>query len=125
MRVQGAIEIDAPPEKVWPFCVEPEKVLQWSSSYRRFEYTSDQRCGVGTPVYVEEQTSGPLVKAHFKAVEWKDNEKLTWQMVSGSGVKSYQQFWSLEPTPSGSRFTFLEEVELPLGMAGKFIGLIG
>jgi len=46
-------------------------------------------------------------------------------MVSGSGVKSYQQVWLLETTPSGSRFTFMEEIEFPFGIIGKFIGLIG
>ncbi len=29
MKVQRSIEIAAPPEKIWPFLVEPEKILKW------------------------------------------------------------------------------------------------
>jgi uncharacterized protein YndB with AHSA1/START domain len=124
MRVQKAIEINAPPERVWPFFVEPEKVLQWYSTFKRFEYTTNQRSGVGTPIYIEEQAGGSRMKIHFQAIEWEENAKLALQMVSGSSVKSYQQVWSLEATPSGSRFTFKEEIEFPFGIIGKLIGLI-
>ena len=124
MRVQKAIEINAPPEKIWPFFVEPEKILQWYSTFRKFEYTSDQRSGVGTPIYIEEQAGGPLMRMHFEATEWKENAKLALRMVSGSGVKAYKQVWSLERTSLGSRFTFMEEIELPMGIIGRLIGLI-
>lgn len=124
MKIQKAIEINAPPKKIWPYFVEPEKVLQWYSTFRKFEYTSNQHNGVGTPVYIEEQAVGPLMKMHFEATEWEENKKLALRMVSGSGVKSYNQVWSLENIPSGSRFTFMEEIELPMGIIGKLIGLI-
>ena len=124
MRVKKAIEINALPEKIWPFFVEPEKVLQWYSTFRRFEYTSNHRSGVGTPIYIEEQAGGSLMKIHFEATEWEENAKLALRMVSGSGVKSYKQVWLLEITSSGSRFTFMEEIELPMGIIGKLIGLI-
>lgn len=124
MKIQKAIEIHAPPEKIWPFFVEPEKVLQWYSTFRKFEYTGSQHSGVGTPVYIEEQAGGPLMKLNFEATEWEQNTKLALRMVSGSGVKSYNQIWLLENIPSGSRFTFTEEIELPMGIIGKLLGLI-
>ena len=125
MRIQKAIDITAPPERIWPFFVEPEKVLQWYSTFKRFDYTSNQHSGVGTPIYIEEQAVGPMMKLYFECTEWKENEKLALQMVSGSGVKSYKQVWSLERIPSGTRFTFMEEIELPFGIIGKLMGLIG
>jgi carbon monoxide dehydrogenase subunit G len=125
MRIEKAIDIAAPPEKIWPFLVEPEKVLEWYSTFRKFEYTGESRSGVGTPLYVEEQSFGPLMKLHFEVTEWTEHQKLALRMVSGSGVKSYEQRWSLEPTPSGSRFTLMEEVELPYGVLGKLLGLVG
>ena len=124
MRVQKSIEITAPPQRIWPFFVEPEKVLQWCITFKRFEYTSDQRSGVGTPLYIEEQAGGPLMKMSFEVTEWKENEKIALRMVSGTGVKSYEQSWSVEAIPSGSRFTFREEVELPFGVIGKLLGFI-
>ena len=121
MEVQKSIDLTVPPKRIWPFFVEPEKVMQWCITFRRFEYTGDQRSGVGTPIYIEEQAGGPLMKMQFKVTESKEDEKLALRMVTGTGVKSYEQSWSLEDIPSGSRFTFKEEVELPLGVFGKLL----
>ena len=125
MRVERSIEIAAPPEKIWPFLVEPEKILKWCITFKKFEYTSEQRSGVGTPFYIEEKAAGPLMKLNFTVTEWVENEKLAFSMTSGTGVKGYEQRWTVEATPSGSRFTFMEEVELPFGILGKLIGLVG
>ena len=124
MRVQTSIEIAAPPEKVWPFFVEPEKVLQWCITFKRFEHTGNQRGGVGTPLYIEEQAGGRLTKMQFEVTEWKENEKLALRMVSGASYGSYDQQWSLARSPSGSRFTFMEEIDLPYGVIGKLLGLV-
>ena len=124
MRVQKSIEIVAPPEKVWPFLVEPEKVLQWCITFKRFEYTGNQRGGIGTPLYIEEQAGGGLTKMQFEVTEWKENERLALRMVSGANYGTYHQQWSLERSPSGSRFTFMEEIELPFGVIGKLLGLV-
>jgi uncharacterized protein YndB with AHSA1/START domain len=124
MRVQKSIEIAAPPEKVWPFFVEPEKVLQWCITFKRFEYSATQRGGIGTPLYIEEQAGGGLTKMQFEVTEWKENERLALRMVSGANYGSYHQQWSLERSPSGSRFTFMEEIELPFGVIGKLLGLV-
>ena len=125
MKVQKAIEIAAPPVKVWPFFIEPEKVLQWCITFRKFEYTGSQRSGVGTPLYIEEQAGGRLSKMKFEVTEWKENEKPALRMVSGANYGSYHQQWSLQRAPSGSRFTFMEEIELPYGVIGKLMGLAG
>jgi len=124
MRVQRSIEITAPPEKVWPFLVDPDKILQWCITFKKFEYTSEQRSGVGTPFYVEEKAGGPLMKLNFTIKEWVENERLAFGMTSGTGVKGYDQRWTVEAIPAGSRFTFMEQVELPFGVIGKLIGTI-
>jgi uncharacterized protein YndB with AHSA1/START domain len=123
MKVRKTIEIAAPPQSVWPYLVEPEKVLQWCITFRRFEYTGEQHSGSGTPITIEEQAGGRLSKMQFEVAEWKENEKLALRMISGASYKSYEQQFSLEPSPSGSRFTFQEEIELPYGVIGKLIGL--
>jgi uncharacterized protein YndB with AHSA1/START domain len=123
MRVQRSIEIAAPPEKIWPFLVEPEKILKWCITLEKFEYTSEQRSGVGTPFYFEEKAAGRLMKLNFAVTEWVENERLAFSMTSGDFVKGYEQRWTVEATPSGSRFTFMERIELPYGIIGKLLGL--
>jgi uncharacterized protein YndB with AHSA1/START domain len=122
MEVRRSVEIAAPPEKIWPLLVEPENILKWCITFRKFEYRGEQRAGPGTCFYVEEKAVGPLMKLNFEATEWKENEALAFRMTSGTGVKSYQQRWALESAPSGSRFSFSEQVGMPDGVIGRFIG---
>jgi hypothetical protein len=124
MRVQKTIEVNVSANRVWPYFVEPEKILQWCITFKRFEYTSDQRNGVGTPIYIEEQAGGPLMKMGFEIAEWIENEIVTLRMVSGPMMKSYEQSWKLETTPSGSRINFREDIEFSLGIIGKVLDSI-
>ena len=124
MKVQKSIEIQAAPENIWPYFIEPEKVLQWCITFKKFEYTSSQHAGVGTPLYIEEQAGGGLTKMKFEVSEWQQNEKLALRMISGANYGSYVQQFLLEPIPSGSRFTFMEEIILPYGFLGRLMGVI-
>jgi len=121
MRVRRSIEINAPPEKIWPFMSEPEKVLQWYLPLQKFEYTTDQRNLVGAALYYEEKTALGRIKLNCVVTEWEVKEKFAFKMHSGNMMKSYQETWTVEPTPSGSRFIFLEEGESSLGVIGKLL----
>ena len=123
MRVQGAIEIFAPPEKIWPFLVEPEKVLEWCITLKKFEYTGEKHSGVGTQLYFEEKAAGRLLKLNFVFTEWVENERLAFSMTSGDFLKAYEQKWTVVVTPYGSRFIFVEQIEFPYGIIGVIIGL--
>ena len=126
MRVQRSIDIAAEPEKIWPFLVEPEKILKWCITFQQFEYTGEKRNSVGTTFYLEEKAGPmPLMKLNFVVTEWVENERLAFRMTSGSWLKSYEQGWTVRANPAGSRFTFIEDVELPLGIIGKLIGVVG
>ena len=121
MRVEKSIEITAPPEKIWPFLAEPENILKWYVPLQKFDYTSEQRGGVGTPFYFEEKSAGQLMKLNCVVTEWVENERFAFRMTSGNMLKSYEERWTVEATPSGSRFTFMEQGELAYGIIGKII----
>ena len=65
------------------------------------------------------------MKMSFEATEWVENEKVTLHMTAGKNVKGYEQSLTLEAVPTGSRFTFMEDVQLPYGVIGKVIGVLG
>jgi uncharacterized protein YndB with AHSA1/START domain len=125
MKVQSTIDIAAPPKKIWPFLVEPEKIVKWCITYQKFEYTGDKRSGAGATFYLEEKAGGPLLKANFAITEWVENQKLACKMTSGNFIKGYEQKMNLEAITSGSRFTFAEEVKLPYGPIGSIMGFFG
>jgi len=123
MKIQRSIEVAAPPENIWPFLVEPEKILKWFTLLKKFEYTSEQHSGVGTPFYYEEKSAGQLMKLSYRITEWVENQKIAFTMTSGP-LKKDDQVWSIEATPSGSIFTLKEDIELSLGIIGKIMGAL-
>ena len=123
MRIQRSIEIAAPPEKVWAFLIEPEKIMQWFTLLEKFEYTGDKRNDVGTTFYYEEKSGGQHMKLNYVVTEWVKNKNLAFSVTSGS-LKKDDQVWSIEANPSGSRFTMFEDVEMPFGIIGKIIGAL-
>jgi uncharacterized protein YndB with AHSA1/START domain len=124
MKVQGSIDIAAPPEKVWPFLVEPGRILRWYTLLQKFEYTSEQPAGVGTTFYMEEKAA-VFMKLSFVMTEWVENQKVAFRMTSGNFVKGYEQTWTLDPTPKGSRFSLAENVTMPYGPLGRILGAFG
>lgn len=123
MIVQRSIDIAAVPEKIWPFLIEPEKIMKWFTLLKKFEYTGEQRSGAGTTFYYEEKSGGQLMKMNYTVTEWIENNKLAFKVVSGS-LKKDDQVWSIKATPSGSRFTMYEDLEMPMGIIGKVIGAL-
>ena len=123
MKVERSIEMLAPPEAIWPLLTDPERILKWFNLLRRFEYTGDRREGVGTTFYYEEKSGGRLMKLNYVVTEWSQNQKLAFRVTSGS-LKKDDQVWSIEAILSGSRFTMFEDLEMPLGIVGKIVGLL-
>ena len=125
MKVRKSIEIGAPPEKIWPFLVEPEKVKKWFTTLEEFKYTESQHSGVGTPIYVEERIPNRLLSVTFVAEEWVENERIMLRATSSNYPRRYHIEWLIEPTDSGSRFTFFEHFEFPYGVWGKVLDILG
>ena len=118
MKIQRSIEIAAPPQEIWPYLIEPEKILKWFFLLKKFEYTGKQNGGVGATIYYEEQSGPWLMKFNFKVTEWEENKRLAFVMTSGT-LKRDDLIWSLESTDAGSLFTIIEDVEMPWGFFGK------
>jgi uncharacterized protein YndB with AHSA1/START domain len=123
MKLQKSIEIAAPPEKIWPYLVEPEKIMKWFTLLKKFEYTSKRCSGVGTTFYYEERMGPLLTKLNYRVTEWVENEKFAFILTSGLPKKD-DQIWALEVIPSGSRFTFTEVFEIPWGIIGKALDIL-
>jgi uncharacterized protein YndB with AHSA1/START domain len=124
MRIQRSTEISTSPEKVWPFMIEPEKVLKWCITFEEFRYPEEQQSGTGTHLYVKEKKPGQPMKLNFVTTDWVENEKIAFRMESGDFVKKYEQVWAIEAMPSGSRLTFSEDIEFPYGVLGKVLGIM-
>ncbi|MFL7838032.1 MAG: SRPBCC family protein [Candidatus Promineifilaceae bacterium] len=123
MLVRMSVDIQAPPEIVWPFLVVPEKTMQWFTALKKFEYTSAQQGGPGSTFYWYEEAGGRTYNLYFETTEWKENAPFAYRMTEGDFFKSYDERWEITKTPGGCRFTFNDHIEFPYGPLGKIIGL--
>jgi uncharacterized protein YndB with AHSA1/START domain len=122
MKIHRSIEITAMPERIWPLLVEPKHIMKWCTPIRTLRHTGKQHSGLGAGFYFEEMAVGRLMKLNFVVTEWVVNEKFTFRMTTGNFVKGYEQRYTIEGTPTGSRFTCFEDVKLPYGIVGKIAG---
>jgi uncharacterized protein YndB with AHSA1/START domain len=122
MKVIKSVDIDAVPEKTWPFLAEPEKILKRYFPLQKFAYAGEQDQEVGASFDFEEKVAGRVMKLKCEVTEWVENKAFSFKMTSGDMMKSYEERWTVEATPSGSRFTFMEQGELPYGFVGKMLG---
>ena len=125
MKVEKSAVISATPQQIWPYLIEPDKIMKWCGTFQKCDFAGDRFNGPGNRFYVEEKAGGPLLKIHFMVTEWTENQKLVFEMTSGNFVKSYEQEWTIEPLAAGSRVNFTEDVKMPLGVIGKLIGRLG
>ena len=88
---------------------------------------SGQQVGPGTLIYLEEKASPmPLMKASFTITDWIDNKKMFFTMNSGpSYLKRCEGKWLIEAISSGSRVSYVEDVEFSFGILGRLLGFLG
>ena len=123
MKVRRSVEIAAAPENVWPFLTEPENIRKWFTTLTKFDYTSNQHTGVHIPIYLEEAFANRHLEIHAVVDEWEEDRRIAIRAIRSNYPRRYQIAWVIEPTDSGSCFTFSEDFEHPYGLWGKILGM--
>jgi uncharacterized protein YndB with AHSA1/START domain len=121
MKINRSIVIKADPEKIWPFLVEPERILQWCFTLQNFEYTNQVSHGVGSSFTYREQGRFRSIELNCIIKEWIENKKITFEMTGGKGFKGYKETWMIEPISDGSKFYFINQSHLRFGIFGKIL----
>jgi uncharacterized protein YndB with AHSA1/START domain len=116
-----SVDIEAPPERVWEFLVEPDKARAWFHALESYRWTSE-RSGEGSTFHWQERSGGRRYEIDFETTEWDPPHVFGFSMVRGDFFKSYDERWEIEATDTGSRFTFNDRIEFPYGPLGSVIG---
>ena len=122
MYVTMSVEIEAAPEVVWRFLVESDLTRQWFTALKVFDWTSEPAGGVGSTFFWEEEAGGRTYRLHFVTTAWEPGRVFAYRMTKGDFFKSYDEHWVIEPTSTGCRFTFNDQIGFPYGPLGLIIG---
>jgi carbon monoxide dehydrogenase subunit G len=118
-KVMKSIEIDAPPEKVFAFLLDNEKMNEASKGFSKFEYISSGPVGVGTKMHYVTGSGGSTME-FSEVIEFERNKKFVSQTVGKSKFKGTASI-TLEPTAKGKRLNYSMDYKMPYSVIGKLL----
>ena len=123
-HIRIAIEIDAPPSRVWEVVEPVENHVDWIHDAVAIRFTTDQTRGVGTEFLCDTKVGPIKLVDRMQITEWVPGEVMGVRhigLVTGTGT------FTLEPIDLDrrTRFVWQEELTFPWwlgGPVGAFIG---
>lgn len=119
MRVQVSRYVFAPPGVVWDVLVDWERQPQWMVDARDVRVRGGRRRGTGVRIECPTSLLGVTVRDVMEVTAWEPREVLevrhVGRLISGTGR------FELEPTAVGTRVTWREHVDPPLGRLGEAV----
>ncbi len=114
-------EIQAPPEKIFAFVIS-EKMNEVWGEWMEGHWTSKGPIGVGSKGFFE--TRGMLKnfgRLSSEVTEFEKNKKMTMHSTDAKGKMDTTDTMILEPTPNGTKTTYVTEYKVPYSVFGKLI----
>jgi uncharacterized protein YndB with AHSA1/START domain len=123
-RIQVAVELDAPPARVWEIVEPVERHVDWMADAVAIRFDTDQTRGVGTSFQCDTKVGPIKLTDHMEITEWEPGRAMGVRhtgIVTGSGV------FTLEPLDLGrrTRFTWTEELRFPWYLGGRLGEIVG
>ena len=124
--IEKAIEIRAPPEKVWEM-LALDRLSKWEEGYKEdltsIEYTSENgtlkdKYRVGFSAQLETKGEGQM---NLEITESLENEKIVYHLVGGKFTKDLRLTFLLTPLEEGTKFTYGVDYEISWGILGMFL----
>lgn len=116
--ITKSIEITAPPDKVFDFLLDFDKMNAIHQGYTTATLTSkDLPAGIGTTAHFVGQHGGSKSEWDMKITEFERNKRLRWQSMK----PEISNIMTLEPTSNGTMLTHTTHYELPYSAFGKFM----
>lgn len=122
LRVASSIVLPLRPQDVWDVLLRWEEQPRWMRDADSVRVLTPAREGVGTWIAVRTRVLDvPLFTEELEVVLWDPPRRLV--MAHRSFVRGVGT-WALRPEGSGTRFTWIEELSLPVPVVGELALLV-
>ena len=122
MRVDASRNLTAAPDRVWSTIERWEEQSRWIRDAVWVGLLTRERAGVGTRIEVKNRVLHvPLFTEQLEVVGWDPPRRMVMahrSFVRGTGT------WSLESVGGSTRFTWTEELSLPIPILGELALLV-
>ena len=120
-RIAVSVDIPQPPDVVWADVEQLETHVEWMADAESIEFEGEQRRGVGTTMKVLTKV-GPLQTVDvIRVVTWEPQHTIG---VRHDGLVTGEGEFQLQPTESGTRFHWAEDLVMPWYFGGRFGALV-
>jgi carbon monoxide dehydrogenase subunit G len=121
VKVERTIDIPAPPEKVYEVVMDPRRLGDWVSVHESLEEAPDGELEKGSELVQCLKLAGRRFHVHWKVVQADCPVRVVWE---GQGpVHSHAQVvYEFEREGDGTRFSYMNQYDLPGGPLGKLAG---
>lgn len=117
MRVEQSAVLPAEQERVWSVLLRWEEQARWMKDADSVRVLTPQREGPGTRIGVKTRVLNvPLFTEELEITLWEPPHRFV--MAHRSFVRGVGT-WALEPTGGGTRFTWTEDLSLPVPLLGE------
>ena len=117
MRIERSIDLPGTLEATWAVLTDWERQADWMRDADEVRVLTPEREGSGVTVAVKTRVLNvPVFTEHLEVLEWEPPRRLVLahrSFIEGTGE------WRLEPVARGTRFTWIEELGLPLPLVGE------
>jgi len=117
MLVESVAVVPVAPEVLWDALLRWEDQAGWMKDADSVRVLSAHRTGVGVRIAVRTRVLNvPLFTERLEVTYWEPPRRL---VLAHRGFVRGVGTWSLEPEGSGTRFTWTEELALPIPLLGE------
>jgi len=98
--IDQRILIDAPPQVIWDYIADPDKLVEWHAGYSSISVLTTQRTGVGVRRRCALVSGGKDVIEQI--VAWVEGLGYEYTIVEGGPYRSFRGRFRLQPGPDGT-----------------------
>jgi carbon monoxide dehydrogenase subunit G len=120
--VERTIQIAAPPETIYDVVMDPARLEDWVTIHQRLEKAPDGKLRTGSQLVQSLKLAGRRFKVNWTVVENEPSRKVVWE-GRGPVASRARVAYVFTPNGTGTRFSYLNEFELPGGPLGRIAGL--
>jgi carbon monoxide dehydrogenase subunit G len=121
MKVEKAIDIAASPEDVYAVVMDPDRLGDWVLIHERLVDGPGRELERGDELEQQLKVAGQRFRVRWTVTRADRPRQVEWEGVGPMRTKA-RVAYGLEPSGGGTRFSYLNEYELPGGAAGRLAG---
>jgi Polyketide cyclase / dehydrase and lipid transport len=122
VRVSAQIELELPPGEAWRRVLAWEDQITWIEDAVSVRVLTSHRGGVGVIVAVRTRVLGvPLLTDRLEVTLWDPPRRL---VMAHRGLVRGVGEWLLQPVGGGTRFSWTEDLALPVPILGELLLLM-